>query len=44
MTANDCKRVYYFSLEFLLGRMLQNALVNLNLQKQYKDALMEIGY
>jgi glycogen phosphorylase len=44
MTANDCKRVYYFSLEFLLGRMLQNALVNLDLQKQYKDALMEIGY
>lgn len=44
MVANDSKRVYYFSLEFLLGRVMQNALVNLDLEKQYKDALMEIGY
>lgn len=32
MTANNVKRVYYLSLEFLLGRMLQNALVNLDLE------------
>lgn len=44
MTANNVKRVYYLSLEFLLGRMLQNALVNLDLEKQYKEALMEIGF
>jgi starch phosphorylase len=42
--ANDSKRVYYLSLEFLLGRVMQNALVNLDLEKQYKDALMDIGY
>lgn len=31
------------SLEFLLGRMLQNALVNIDMEKKYKDAMMEIG-
>ncbi|KAM3142270.1 hypothetical protein pb186bvf_005679 [Paramecium bursaria] len=40
----DSKRVYYLSLEFLIGRCLQNALVNLDLEQDYKDALMELGY
>lgn len=31
------------SLEFLLGRMLQNSLVNIDMEKKYKDALMDIG-
>ena len=31
------------SLEFLLGRMLQNSLVNIDMEAKYKDALMEIG-
>ena len=31
------------SLEFLLGRMLQNSLVNIDMEKKYKDALMGIG-
>jgi starch phosphorylase len=31
------------SLEFLLGRMLQNSLVNIDMQKNYKEALMDIG-
>ena len=43
-TADDHKRVYYMSLEYLLGRMMQNALVNLNLESQYRDALRDMGY
>jgi glycogen phosphorylase len=40
----DVKRVYYFSLEFLMGRMMQNMLVNIDMEDQYKKALMDIGY
>lgn len=32
------------SLEFLLGRLMQNALVNVDMESKYKDALMDIGY
>jgi glycogen phosphorylase len=32
------------SLEFLLGRMLQNSLVNIDMEKKYKDALTQIGF
>lgn len=41
---HDVKRVYYFSLEFLMGRMMQNMMVNIDMESKYKDALMEIGY
>ena len=40
---NNPKKVYYLSIEFLLGRLLQNALVCLDLEKCYKDALLEFG-
>ena len=40
---NNPKKIYYMSIEFLLGRLLQNALINLDLEKCYKDALMEMG-
>lgn len=43
-TAEDYKRVYYMSLEFLMGRSMQNALVNLNLESRYREALEELGY
>jgi starch phosphorylase len=43
-TSKDVKRVYYFSLEFLMGRMMQNMLVNIDMEEQYKSALMDIGY
>lgn len=40
----DCKKVYYFSLEFLMGRTMQNALVNSDLDAPFKDALMDMGF
>ena len=40
---NNPKKIYYLSIEFLLGRLLQNALVCLDLEKCYKDALQEFG-
>jgi len=41
---NDSKRVYYLSLEFLMGRTFQNALVNSDLESNFRDALMDLGY
>jgi starch phosphorylase len=43
-TEKDCRRVYYLSLEFLMGRFLDNALINLGLREQYKEALIELGF
>ncbi|EAR95326.2 glycogen/starch/alpha-glucan phosphorylase (macronuclear) [Tetrahymena thermophila SB210] len=40
----DVKYVYYLSLEYLIGRCLQNALVNLELEGQYKEAMLDMGY
>ena len=39
----NAKRVYYISMEFLIGRMLDNALINLGIQDEVRDALAEIG-
>ena len=38
------KRVAYLSLEFLMGRSMQNALLNMDLEGRYRAALAEIGY
>lgn len=32
------------SLEFLMGRMMQNALVNIDMEDKYKESLLDIGY
>ena len=40
---NNPKKIYYLSIEFLLGRLLQNALVCLDLESSYKKALDEFG-
>ncbi len=40
----DSKRVYYLSLEFLIGRSLGNTLVNLDIEEAVSDALAKIGY
>jgi starch phosphorylase len=38
------KRVYYLSLEYLIGRSLQNAILNLDLQKKAQTALSQMGF
>ncbi|MEW5297432.1 MAG: hypothetical protein WDW36_000640 [Sanguina aurantia] len=40
----DPKRVYYLSMEFLMGRSLLNSLYNLDIKPQYSEALLELGY
>ena len=35
---------HYLSLEFLMGRSLQNSLINLGIEDKYKEALMDLGY
>ncbi len=40
---SDSRRVYYLSLEFLMGKALENNLINLNLYQRAKDALGSIG-
>lgn len=37
------RRVYYLSMEFLMGRTLSNALLALNLYKPVKEALLELN-
>ncbi|HEX5727037.1 MAG TPA: glycogen/starch/alpha-glucan phosphorylase [Longimicrobiaceae bacterium] len=41
---HDAKRVYYLSLEFLMGRTMGNALLNLGLEGAIAEALDELGY
>jgi glycogen phosphorylase len=43
---NECnpKRVYYLSMEFLMGRSLLNALFNLDVKDAYTEAIRELGY
>ncbi len=43
-TSKDCKRVYYLSLEFLMGRYLTNALMNIGISNQYTEALKGLGF
>mmetsp|Transcript_10074 Transcript_10074/g.46169 ORF Transcript_10074/g.46169 Transcript_10074/m.46169 type:complete len:830 (-) Transcript_10074:1618-4107(-) len=40
----DPKRVYYLSMEFLMGRSLTNSLFNLDLNGTYREALKQLGY
>jgi starch phosphorylase len=35
----DAKRLYYLSLEFLMGRLLKNYLINLDLLEEFRDAV-----
>jgi len=42
--AKKRKRVYYLSLEFLIGRSLGNALINLGLYDEVSQILAEMGY
>ena len=40
----DAKRVYYLSMEFLIGRSLGNALVNLDMYSEAELAVRELGH
>jgi glycogen phosphorylase len=41
---HDVKRIYYLSMEFLVGRTLGNALINLGLYPNTSKAMHEVGY
>ena len=38
------KMCFYMSIEFLLGRSLQNAILNLEMKNQYTEAVRLIGF
>ena len=42
--AKEKKRVYYLSLEFLIGRSLGNSIINLGLFDEVKEAVEGLGY
>ena len=41
---NDAKRVYYISMEFLMGRALGNSLINLGIMEEWQTALKQMGF
>ncbi|KAI9778992.1 MAG: Non-essential glycogen phosphorylase [Geoglossum umbratile] len=43
-TFTDQKRLYYLSLEFLMGRTLDNAMLNTGVKDIAKDGLSELGF
>jgi starch phosphorylase len=43
-TFADPKRVYYLSLEFLMGRTLDNAMLNVGVKQIARDGLGELGF
>lgn len=40
----NCKRVYYLSLEFLIGRLMGNFAYNMGLEKEVYAAMEDLGY
>ena len=43
MLEADSRRVHYLSLEYLMGRLLENALLNLDLEEACEEALQRLG-
>lgn len=41
---NDVKRVYYLSMEFLMGRLLGNTLINMGFYVEAENIIKEMGY
>ncbi len=39
----DTKRVYYFSMEFLMGRTLMNSMLNIGCDEGFRSAMQEMG-
>lgn len=44
VTAEGKKRVYYFSIEFLIGRLLDNYLLNFGVRDMVAEALGDMGF
>ncbi|HOE83928.1 MAG TPA: glycogen/starch/alpha-glucan phosphorylase [Sphaerochaeta sp.] len=42
--SSGAKRVYYLSLEFLMGRTLTNNVINLGIEGEVREALNSLGY
>ncbi|MFN4099772.1 MAG: glycogen/starch/alpha-glucan phosphorylase [Pararhodobacter sp.] len=42
--AAQAKRVYYLSMEFLIGRLLEDAVMNLNLTEVAREAVVGLGF
>jgi len=40
----DPKRCFYLSAEYLIGRYFQNSLANLDIEENYREALMDLGF
>ncbi|XP_041990203.1 glycogen phosphorylase 1-like isoform X1 [Salvia splendens] len=40
----DPKRLYFLSLEFLMGRSLSNSVINLGIRDEYAEALSQLGF
>ena len=38
------KRAYYLSMEFLMGRALDNAVLNLGLKDQFRESVDRLGF
>ena len=43
-TEENVKRIYYLSIEYLLGRSLNTNLLNMGLESNYQKALSQLGY
>ncbi len=41
--SNDCRRGYYLSMEFLMGRTLSNAMLNLGVTEPVTQAMYDLG-
>jgi len=39
----DCKQAYYLSLEFLMGRAMGNAMLNMDMEQETADAMRNFG-
>jgi starch phosphorylase len=40
----DPKRIYYLSMEFLMGRTLENSLINLGMLDRFREAMESLGH